>query len=418
MFTRLNTEVLIVGSGISGLLCAIELAKSHKVLILSKSHTGDCSTSWAQGGIAAAINDQDDVKKHAEDTILNGHYICDNDSVLKIIKQGKDSIDLLIKYGVEFNKNGEKLKQTLEGGHSKRRIAYHNDNTGEEIHTSLLKKAKSNKNITIKENIMAIDLIGDKDKHCEGLYAYDDISQSVITVQANITILATGGASKIYQYTTNPDTSTGDGVALAYRFGCTISNMEFIQFHPTCLYHSEEKSFLISESLRGEGAKLVNPDGEYFMNKYDIRGELAPRDVVARAIDIEMKNNSYKCVYLDISFKDRSYILKRFPNIYKKCLKLGIDISKSTIPVVPAAHYTCGGIRTNVSGETDCSNLFAIGEVAHTGLHGANRLASNSLLECSVMAMECCKMINKKNIPLSEKVLPLWNDSYVTEGCD
>jgi L-aspartate oxidase len=418
MFTRLNTEVLIVGSGISGLLCAIELAKSNKVLILSKSHTSDCSTSWAQGGIAAAINDQDDVKKHAEDTILNGHYICDNESVLKIIKQGKDSIDLLIKYGVEFNKNGEKLKQTLEGGHSKRRIAYHNDNTGEEIHTSLLKKAKSNKNITIKENIMAIDLIGDKDKHCEGLYAYDDISQSVITVQANITILATGGASKIYQYTTNPDTSTGDGVALAYRFGCTISNMEFIQFHPTCLYHSEEKSFLISESLRGEGAKLVNPDGEYFMNKYDIRGELAPRDVVARAIDIEMKNNSYKCVYLDISFKDRSYILKRFPNIYKKCLKLGIDISKSTIPVVPAAHYTCGGIRTNVSGETDCSNLFAIGEVAHTGLHGANRLASNSLLECSVMAMECCKMINKKNIPSSEKVLPLWNDSYVTEGCD
>jgi len=194
--------------------------------------------------------------------------------------------------------------------------------------------------------------------------------------------------------------------------------MEFIQFHPTCLYHSKEKSFLISESLRGEGAKLVNPDGEYFMNKYDIRGELAPRDVVARAIDIEMKNNSYKCVYLDISFKDRSYILKRFPNIFKKCLKLGIDISKSTIPVVPAAHYTCGGIRTNVSGETDCSNLFAIGEVAHTGLHGANRLASNSLLECSVMAMECCKMINKKNIPSSEKVLPLWNDSYVTEGCD
>jgi L-aspartate oxidase len=371
-----------------------------------------------KAGIAAAINDQDDVKKHAEDTILNGHYICDNESVLKIIKQGKDSIDLLIKYGVDFNKNGENLKQTLEGGHSKRRIAYHNDNTGEEIHTSLLKKAKSNKNITIKENIMAIDLIGDKDKHCEGLYAYDDISQSVITVQANITILATGGASKIYQYTTNPDTSTGDGVALAYRFGCTISNMEFIQFHPTCLYHSRRKSFLISESLRGEGAKLVNPDGEYFMNKYDIRGELAPRDVVARAIDIEMKNNSYKCVYLDISFKDRSYILKRFPNIYKKCLKLGIDISKSTIPVVPAAHYTCGGIRTNVSGETDCSNLFAIGEVAHTGLHGANRLASNSLLECSVMAMECCKMINKKNIPLSEKVLPLWNDSYVTEGCD
>ena len=418
MSTRLNTEVLIVGSGISGLLCAIELAKTHKVTIISKSFTSDCSTAWAQGGIAAAINDESDVIKHAEDTIQNGHNICDVESVLKIIKQAKESINLLIDYGVSFNKNGKDFKQTLEGGHSKRRIIYHNDNTGEEIHTSLLKIAKDCENISIKENIMAIDLIGDKDKYCLGLYAFDEDNQSVISIQANFTILATGGASKIYQYTTNPDTSTGDGIALAYRFGCTISNMEFIQFHPTCLYHPNEKSFLISESLRGEGAKLINPDGESFMSKYDERKELAPRDIVARAIDTEMKNNSHECVYLDISFKDKEYILKRFPNIYKRCLKLGIDITKSSIPVVPAAHYTCGGIKTNVSGETDCVNLFAIGEVAHSGLHGANRLASNSLLECAVMAMECCATINNKNISINEKILPLWDDSYVTDGND
>ena len=418
MSTRLNTEVLIVGSGISGLLSAIELAKRYRVTVLSKSNTSDCSTAWAQGGVAAVINDQDDIEKHAEDTILNGHDICDTESVLKIIKKGKESIELLMNYGVSFNKNNNGLKQTLEGGHSKRRIVYHNDNTGEEIHSSLLKKAKDNKNIIIKENIMAIDLIGHKDKYCDGLYAYDEINRSVITIEAKVIIIATGGASKIYQYTTNPDTSTGDGIALAYRFGCTISNMEFIQFHPTCLYHSREKSFLISESLRGEGAKLVNPDGEYFMDKYDKRGELAPRDVVARAIDIEMKKNSYNCVYLDISFKDKDYILSRFPNIYKRCLKLGIDITKSSIPVVPAAHYTCGGIKTNVSGETDCSNLFAIGEVAHSGLHGANRLASNSLLECAVMAMECCKIIHKKGLRINKKVLPLWDDSYVTDGND
>ncbi len=417
MTTRLNTEVLIVGTGISGLLSAIELAKRHSVTMLTKSQTDKCSTSWAQGGIAAAM-DNSDIDVHIKDTIKNGHDICNTESVSKIIEQGKKSIDLLIKHGVNFNSDGTQLHQTLEGGHSKRRIAYHNDNTGEEIHSSLLKKAKESKNITIKENVMAIDLIGRKETFCDGLYAYDEINECVITIKANIVILATGGASKIYQYTTNPDTSTGDGIALAWRFGCTISNMEFMQFHPTCLYHNSEKSFLISESLRGEGAKLINPNNEYFMKKYDSRVELAPRDVVARAIDIEMKNNNFRHVYLDISSKGKHFIHKRFPNIYNRCLELGLDIAKDPIPVVPAAHYTCGGVKTNITGETDCSNLFVIGEAAHSGLHGANRLASNSLLECSVMAMECCKNINQKIKNTNNKVLPLWDDSYVSDSPD
>ena len=417
MSSRLNTEVLIVGTGISGLLSAIELSKKYSVIMLTKSYTTECSTSWAQGGIAAAMND-DDISSHIDDTIKNGHKICSTESVSKIIKQGKSSIDLLINHGVNFSRHGTKLKQTLEGGHSSRRILYHNDNTGEEIHSSLLAKAKKNKNITIIENIMAIDLIGKKETFCEGLYAYDETNKSVITIKSNIIILATGGASKIYQYTTNPDSSTGDGIALAWRFGCTISNMEFMQFHPTCLYHTDEKSFLISESLRGEGAKLVNPNGKYFMDEYDNRTELAPRDVVARAIDVEMKNNNFKHVYLDISFKGKEFILERFPNIYNKCFELGIDITKEPIPVVPAAHYTCGGVKVNVAGETDCSNLYVIGEAAHSGLHGANRLASNSLLECSVMAVECCKSINKKGIKGNKKVLPLWDDSYVSDSSD
>ncbi len=415
MSEKINTEVLIVGSGISGLLAALELSKKYSVMILSKSKTNKCSTAWAQGGIAAAINDNNDIDNHAQDTIKNGHGICDCSSVNSIIKNGEKIVELLLRYGVKFNKKGEVLDQTLEGGHSARRIVYHNDNTGEEIHKALLKKAITNKKIIIKENLMAIDLIGKKENTCQGLYAYDEIRESVVTITSNVIILATGGANKVYQYTTNPDTSTGDGIAMAWRFGCTISNMEFMQFHPTCLYHPTEKSFLISESLRGEGAKLLNPDGKYFMSKYDDRMELAPRDVVARAIDSEMKNNNFKCVYLDISFKEKNFIKTRFPNIYQRCLTLGIDITSQSIPVVPAAHYTCGGIKANVSGETECANLFAIGECSHTGFHGANRLASNSLLECSVMAIECSKVISKryKNYQ-NNPDLPLWDESYVT----
>ena len=416
MSERLNTEVLIIGSGISGLLAAIELSKKYCVTIISKSSLSECSTAWAQGGIAAVVDKNDHIQNHVNDTKNNGHNICDMDAVQQIIEQGKKSIDLLVRHGVEFNKKGDKLDQTLEGGHSHRRIVYHNDNTGEEIHQSLLKVALHTKNIIIKEKMMAIDLIGKKDNFCEGLYAFDKTKRIVIAIKANIVILASGGASKIYQYTTNPNTSTGDGIAMAWRFGCKIANMEFIQFHPTCLYHADEKSFLISESLRGEGAKLKDPIGNCFMSKYDDRLELAPRDVVARAIDSEMKNNNFDYVNLDISFKNREFILSRFPNIYQRCLELGIDITKEPIPVVPAAHYTCGGVETNVSGQTDCLNLYAIGEVAHTGFHGANRLASNSLLECSVMAMECCKRIYESNFIFdSSREVPLWDDSYVSK---
>ena len=419
MSERFNTEVLIVGTGISGLLAAIKLSERYSVTILSKSSLNNCSTAWAQGGIAAVINSKDNINYHIKDTLKNGHEMCNPKSVQQIIKQGKDSIDLLLNYGVNFNKKGKGLDQTLEGGHSHRRIIYHNDNTGEEIHGSLLREAAKKNNIDIKENLMAIDIIGKKENYCEGVYAYDKKNNNVVSIKANTIILATGGASKIYQYTTNPNTSTGDGIAMAWRFGCEISNMEFIQFHPTCLFHPKEKSFLISESLRGEGAQLKDPNGNCFMKKYDDRLELAPRDIVARAIDSEMKNNNFNHVNLDISFKDKEFIMKRFPNIYHRCLELDIDITKEAIPVVPAAHYTCGGIETNISGETDCSNLYAIGEVANTGFHGANRLASNSLLECSVMAMECCEKIFEKDFRVSQgKELPLWDDTYVSMPTD
>ncbi|MEK9906450.1 MAG: FAD-binding protein, partial [Gammaproteobacteria bacterium] len=336
MPTRINTEILIVGTGVSGLLAAIELSKEFKVTIISKSSSNKCSTAWAQGGIAAVVDDNDHVNYHIKDTVKNGHELCNVNAVENIIKQGKQSINLLARHGVKFNKEGQMFNQTLEGGHSKRRIIYHNDNTGEEIHSSLMKIIKNSENITYKENFMAIDLIGKKDSMCEGLYAFDNNQKDVITIKSNITILASGGASKIYQYTTNPQTSTGDGIAMAWRFGCTVTNMEFIQFHPTCLFHPDEKNFLISESLRGEGAKLKDLHGNCFMKKYDDRAELAPRDVVARAIDSEMKNNNYDHVYLDISSKDKNFILSRFPTIYQRCQELGIDITKEPIPVVPA----------------------------------------------------------------------------------
>ena len=414
MSERFNTEVLIVGTGISGLIAAIKLSERYSVTILSKSSLSDCSTAWAQGGIAAVIDNEDNINNHIKDTINNGHEICNTNSVQQIIKQGKDSIELLLNYGVNFNKKGKGLDQTLEGGHSHRRIVYHNDNTGEEVHSSLLREARKRKNIIIKENIMVIDMIGKKENYCEGVYAYDKRNNNVVSIKANIIILATGGASKIYQYTTNPNTSTGDGIAMAWRFGCEISNMEFIQFHPTCLFHPKEKSFLISESLRGEGAKLKDLNGNCFMKKYDERLELAPRDIVARAIDAEMKNNNLDHVNLDISFKDKEFILRRFPNIYQRCLELDIDITKEAIPVVPAAHYTCGGVKVDLDSKTNIENLYAIGEVSSTGLHGANRMASNSLLECVVFAKKASDHIYK-NFKNHDEVIQEWDISKVTE---
>ncbi len=422
MGIRINTDVLIIGSGIAGLSVALSMPDKINVLLVTKNKISDCSTSWAQGGIAAVRSEDDSIDQHINDTVINGHGICDTKIVRDIIEQGPESILWLEKNGINFTKKKGELDLTLEGGHSQRRISYIKDETGKFLHLGLTQKAKNKKNITILENTQIIDLIHintDKSKKCLGGYLFNKISRDVYTIQATNTILATGGASKLYQYTTNPNTSTGDGIAVAWRAGCTISNMEFIQFHPTCLYHHENKSFLISESLRGEGAKLLTNGGKRFMHRYDPREELAPRDIVARAIDNEMKERDDKCVYLDISMRDSKFIKNRFPAIYEKCLEIGVDITKQPIPVVPASHYTCGGVKVGIDGQTEIDNLYAIGEVAHTGFHGANRLASNSLLECVVMARQNALRImgdssnDHGNIELSS-----WDDSYVKESSE
>ena len=422
MSIRINTDVLIIGSGIAGLSVALSLPDKMNVLLVTKNTISDCSTSWAQGGIAAVKSNNDSIAEHVNDTIINGHGICDNQVVQNIVEQGPNSISWLEENGIDFTKKRGELDLTLEGGHSQRRISYIKDETGKFLHIGLTQKIKDKSNITILENTQIIDLIHintNKSKKCLGAYLFNKTSKEVYTIQATHTVLATGGASKLYQYTTNPNTSTGDGIAVAWRAGCTISNMEFIQFHPTCLYHHNNKSFLISESLRGEGAKLLTNDGNRFMHRYDSREELAPRDIVARAIDNEMKERDHKYVYLDISMKDEQFIRNRFPAIYEKCLELGIDISKQPIPVVPASHYTCGGIKAEIDGQTEIENLYAIGEAAHTGFHGANRLASNSLLECVVMARKNALTMmeyspdNSRNIELS-----YWDDSYVRESSE
>ncbi len=422
MSIRINTDVLIIGSGIAGLSVALSLSRKMNVLLVTKNTISDCSTSWAQGGIAAVKGNNDTTAEHVNDTIINGHGICNKQVVQNIVEQGPSSISWLEENGINFTKKGGKLDLTLEGGHSQRRITYIKDETGKFLHLGLTQKIKNKSNITLLENTQIIDLIHvntNKSVKCLGAYLFNKTSKEVYTIQATHTVLATGGASKLYQYTTNPNTSTGDGIAVAWRAGCTISNMEFIQFHPTCLYHHNNKSFLISESLRGEGAKLLTIDGNKFMHRYDSREELAPRDIVARAIDNEMKERDHKHVYLDISMRDKQFIQNRFPAIYEKCLELGIDIAKQPIPVVPASHYTCGGIKAGIDGQTEIENLYAIGEAAHTGFHGANRLASNSLLECVVMARENASTImqyspdNSKNIALSS-----WDDSYVIESSE
>jgi len=422
MSIRINTDVLIIGSGIAGLSVALSLPEKMNVLLVTKNKISDCSTSWAQGGIAAVKSKSDSITEHINDTIINGHGICDNKIVDEIITQGPSSILWLEKNGINFTKRKGEVDLTLEGGHSQRRISYIKDETGKFLHEGLTQKIRNRTNITILENTQIIDLIHintNESKKCLGGYLFNKVSKEVYTIQATHTVLATGGASKLYQYTTNPNTSTGDGIAVAWRAGCTISNMEFIQFHPTCLYHYSNKSFLISESLRGEGAQLLTKDGERFMHRYDPREELAPRDVVARAIDNEMKERDLRHVYLDISMKDKKFVQNRFPAIYEKCLELGIDITKQPIPVVPASHYTCGGVKVGIDGETEIKNLYVIGEAAHTGFHGANRLASNSLLECVVMARKNADTIvnasgnNSGHIKLSS-----WDDSYVTESSE
>lgn len=396
--------MLIIGSGAAGNSLALKLPKNTSVGLISKTELHEGSTYYAQGGISAVLSKIDSIDQHVEDTMESGAGLCKEDIVKSVAKESKDIVDWLLEQGVKFTKNesssSDKLHLTKEGGHTYPRIVHAADKTGEAIQDSLISKVKENSNIELFTHHVAIDLITTTEvntnkKKCVGSYVLNKKTNLIDIFQAKFVVLATGGANKVYLYTSNPDTSSGDGIAMAYRAGCDITNMEFMQFHPTCLYHHKAKSFLVSESLRGEGGKLLLPNGEPFMHKYDSRGVLAPRDIVARAIDSEMKIHGFDYVLLDISHKESSFVKKSFPNIYKKCLEFNIDITKTAIPVVPATHYTCGGINIDINAKTNIKNLYAIGEVAHSGLHGANRMASNSLLECIFFSKKVLEDIKK-----------------------
>ena len=420
-------DVLIIGSGLAGLTSALKLADHKKVLIVSKREILDSSSQWAQGGIAAVMSDEDSIESHVKDTEFVGGGLTDSKVASFVASHGKEAIQWLNDFHVPFSRDEttHQFHLTKEGGHSHRRVVHAKDATGRAIQATLSEQVKAHANITILENHIAVDLITEKkslkvdhikSNRCLGAYILNNKTGKVITVSAQETILAAGGVSKVYLYTTNPDVSTGDGVAMAWRAGCRVANMEFIQFHPTCLYHPKAKSFLISEIVRGEGGLLKLPDGSRFMEEYDARGELASRDIVARAIDFEMKKRGIDCVYLDISHKSPDFIKSHFPTIYARCLELGIDITKEWIPVVPAAHYSCGGVMTNLTGQTDLAHLYAIGETAYTGLHGANRLASNSLLECLVFGEAVAKHILQSKIDATSFNLPHWDESRVTDA--
>ena len=416
-------DVLILGSGAAGLGLALQLDASLRVCVISKNSLEESSTYYAQGGISAVLNQEDSMESHVQDTIQAGSGLCHEDTVRYTVSEGPAAIEWLIEQGVKFTReNGYELHLTREGGHSHRRVVHSADTTGQAVADTLVNAARQAVNITLMPRNIAIDLItaskiGRKYNRCLGAYVLDICNHSINTLTAKAIVLATGGANKVYAYTSNPDGSTGDGIAMAWRAGCRVANMEFIQFHPTCLYHPDAKSFLITEALRGEGALLKLPDGTRFMNKFDERAELAPRDVVARAIDHEMKRIGAKCLYLDISHKSADFIETYFPNVYARCRYFGFDLAKEPIPIVPAAHYTCGGIMTDLHGETDLHGLYAIGEVACTGLHGANRMASNSLLECLVFARAASRHINE-NIHDVEFITELsaWDESRVTDS--
>ncbi|MEJ8839238.1 L-aspartate oxidase [Ramlibacter sp. AN1133] len=413
-------DVLIVGSGLAGLSAALHLAPTHRVAILTKRAMTDGSSGWAQGGIAAVMDRNDSFDSHVDDTLVAGAGLSDPAATRFVVEHAPESVDWLRSLGVPFSEEDGHLHLTREGGHSARRIVHVTDATGAAVQRTLIERVRRTPNITVLEQHMLVDLIyaaklGQQPNRCLGLYALDERTDEVVTFRAPHTILATGGAGKVYLYTTNPDTATGDGIAAAWRAGCRVTNMEFIQFHPTCLYHPHVKNFLISEAVRGEGGRLMLPDGTRFMPNHDPRLELAPRDVVARAIDFEMKKHGLDCVLLDISHQPPEFVKEHFPNIYARCLELGIDITKQPIPVVPAAHYTCGGVHTDLSGRTDLAGLHAIGETAYTGLHGANRLASNSLVECMVFARSASNDILATPMPPVPPV-PQWDDSRVTDA--
>lgn len=418
--TPRDFDVLIVGSGLAGLSAALHLAPTHRVAILTKRTMSDGSSGWAQGGIAAVMDKTDSFDAHVDDTLVAGAGLSDPAATRFVVEHAPESVEWLRSLGVPFSEEDGHLHLTREGGHSARRIVHVTDATGAAVQQTLIQRVKHTPNITVLEQHMLVDLImagklGHQPNRCLGLYALDETTDEVVTFRAPHTILATGGAGKVYLYTTNPDTSTGDGIAAAWRAGCRVTNMEFIQFHPTCLYHPHVKNFLITEAVRGEGGRLLLPDGTRFMPMHDERLELAPRDVVARAIDFEMKKHGLDCVHLDISHQPPEFVKEHFPNIYARCLDLGIDITREPIPVVPAAHYTCGGIHTDLAGRTDVPGLHAIGETAYTGLHGANRLASNSLVECMVFARSATKDILATPLPVPPDVPP-WDDSRVTDA--
>ncbi|MFT7234696.1 MAG: L-aspartate oxidase [Methylophagaceae bacterium] len=414
-------DVIIIGSGTAGLTLALQLADTARVAVLSKDQLKESASLYAQGGISVVLDQADSIESHINDTLIAGAGLCDEESVRYTVEQARESIEWLIEQGVSFTKDGvtsTTYHLTKEGGHSHRRIIHSADATGREVETTLLAKATQHHNITLFPFHIGIDLItsqkelGESDNRCLGCYALDIKSDITYQFLAPVTVLATGGAGKVYLYTSNPDVSTGDGIAMGWRAGCNVANMEFVQFHPTCLYHPKAKSFLISESLRGEGAKLVLGNGESFMARFHEQEELAPRDIVARAIDYEMKRLGDDCVYLDISHRPAEFIESHFPTIHQRCLGLGIDMTKSPIPVVPAAHYTCGGLMVNQEGQTNLEGLYAVGETAHTGLHGANRMASNSLLECLVYARATARHI-RTQLPFNQApaVVPDWDAS-------
>lgn len=422
-------DVLVIGSGASGLSLALQLAEHASVAVLSKSELTEGATFYAQGGVSAVLDTCDSIDSHVQDTLRAGAGLCNEDIVRFVVEHGRESIQWLTDLGVNFTKvvdadGSIDFHLHKEGGHSHRRIIHASDSTGRAIETTLENRVRAHANIELFEYRTAIDLItSEKTTHnttenrCLGAYAYHEAELSVEVFRARFVILATGGAGKVYLYTSNPDICTGDGIAMAWRAGCRIANMEFIQFHPTCLYHPDAKSFLISEALRGEGAKLLLANGEPFMHRFDERAELAPRDIVARAIDHEMKKTGSACVYLDISHKSKDFIISHFPNIYQRCLCFGFDLAKQPVPVVPAAHYTCGGVMVDKHGRTDIPGLYAIGEVTNSGLHGANRMASNSLLECVVFAHSAFRHI-KANLDGTDMPpeLPEWDESQVTDS--
>jgi len=427
-------DFLVIGTGIAGLTFALKVADYGQVAIVTKKEAMETSTNYAQGGIASVFDQYDSFDLHIRDTIEAGDGLCKPDVVEMVVKAGPERIRELMAWGVEFSKETTDqlhLDLGLEGGHSRKRIVHAGDFTGHEVEQVLVDRARNHEHITIFENHIAVDLItystrmkrgvvtAAHEDFCCGAYVLDTMTNEVHTFHAKITVLATGGAGKVYLYTSNPDIATGDGIAMAYRAGALVANLEFVQFHPTCLYHPEAKNFLISEAVRGEGGILIDSKGRAFMEDYDPRKDLACRDCVARAIDSELKKSGDECVFLDIRSRDPEFVRKRFPNIYQKCLSFGIDMTKEPIPVVPAAHYMCGGVVVDLDGKTAVQRLYALGETASTGLHGANRLASNSLLEALVYAHRAAHRAAEELKTMNAELcpnLPAWDPMGTTDS--